>query len=196
LPLPLSLFRVDDPLDVVAIIAFLSASLTVANLVSRARKHADESLSSVSYRVIEAEEQERQRISNELHEGIGQRLTLLVVEIEQLKAEFQNAIDVPSRIDAALKNSLEILTDVKTLAHELYSPRLEYLGIAAVMRSFCRDFGEQKRVEIDFRSDGLPSSLQPDISLCLFRVLQEAVHNAVKHSGVQQVDVRHGEECH
>ena len=183
-------FRVDDPLDDVAIITFLIASLMVANLVSRVRKQAEEALSSVSYRVIEAEEQERQRISKELHEGIGQRLTLLVIEIEQLRAELQTAIDVPSRIDAALKNSLEILTDVKALAHELYSPRLEYLGIAAVMRSFCRDFGEQKRVEIDFRSDGLPDPLQPDISLCLFRVLQEAVHNAVEHSGVRQFDVQ------
>jgi signal transduction histidine kinase len=182
-------FRVDDPLDDVAIIAFLIASVTVAGLVSRVREQAEEASCSVSYRVVEAEEQERQRISKELHEGIGQRLTLLVIEIEGLKAELQT-IDVPSRIDAALKNSLEILTDVKALAHELYSPRLEYLGIAAVMRSFCRDFGEQKRVEIDFRSDGLPSSLQPNISLCLFRVLQEALHNAVQHSGVRRFDVQ------
>jgi signal transduction histidine kinase len=183
-------YRVDDPLDVVAIIAFLITSLTIANLLSRVRKQAEEARSSVSYRVIEAEEQQRQRISKELHEGIGQRLTLLVIEIEELRAELQTTIDVPSRIDAALKNSLEILTDVKALAHELYSPRLEYLGIAVVMRSFCRDFAEQKRVEIDFRSDGLPSSLQPNITLCLFRILQEALHNAVQHSGVRQVHVQ------
>jgi signal transduction histidine kinase len=58
------------------------------------------------------------------------------------------------------------------------------------MSSFCRDFGAQKRVEIDFKSDGLPSVIPPDISLCLFRVLQEAVRNAVKHSGVRQCDGR------
>jgi hypothetical protein len=76
------------------------------------------------------------------------------------------------------------------LAHELYTPRLEYLGIAAVMSSFCKEFGERKRVAIDFRSDGLPSAIPPDTSLCLFRVLQEALHNAVQHSGVRQVDAR------
>jgi signal transduction histidine kinase len=192
-------FRVDSPLDDVAIITFLIVSMMVAGLVSRVRKHAQEALSSVSYKVIEAEEQERQRISKELHEGIGQRLTLLVIDIEQLKAELQDAIGVPTPIDAALKNSLEILAHVKTLAHELYSPRLEYLGLAAVMRSFCRDFGEQRGAEIDFRSDSLPSPLHPDISLCLFRVLQEAVRNAVEHSGVQHFDVQlHGtsEEIH
>ena len=58
------------------------------------------------------------------------------------------------------------------------------------MSSFCKEFGERKRVKIEFRSDGLPSAIPPEISLCLFRVLQEALHNAVKHSGVRQVDAR------
>lgn len=192
-------FRVDDPLDDVAIIAFLITSLVIAHLMSRVRKQAEEARSSVSYKVIDAEEQERQRIAKNLHEGIGQRLTLLVVDIEQLKAELHNGINVSGRVDAALKDSLEILTDVKTLAHELYSPRLEYLGIAAVMRSFCRDLGEQKGVEIDFRGDDLPSPLPLDISVCLLRVLQESLHNAVQHSGVRQFDVqlnRTSEEIH
>ncbi|HEX4920631.1 MAG TPA: ATP-binding protein, partial [Candidatus Bathyarchaeia archaeon] len=97
---------------------------------------------------------------------------------------------VPSRMDAVRRQTLEILTDVKALAHELYSPRLEYLSSAAVMSSFCKDFGERRRIEIDFRSDGLPSFVPPDVVLCLFRVLQEALHNAVKHSGLRQFDVR------
>lgn len=192
-------FRIDDPLDDVAIIAFLITSLVIAHLMSRVRKQAEEALSSVSYKVIEAEEQERQRISKDLHEGIGQRLTLLVLEIEQLKTELGNAIDMPSRVDAALKDSLEILTDVKTLAHELYSPRLEYLGIAAVMRSFCRDLGEQKGVEIDFRGDDLPTCVPLDISVCLLRVVQESLRNAVQHSGLRHFDVqlnRTPEEIH
>jgi signal transduction histidine kinase len=171
-------FRVDDPLDDVAVIAFLITSLTIARLMSTVRKQAAEALSSVSHKVIEAEEQERRRIASDLHEGIGQRVTLLVIGIEQLKADVLNAGDVFSRIDTVRKQSLEILTAVKTLAHELYSPRLEDLGIAAVMSSFCRDLSQQKGVEIDFRSDGLPSPIPPDIGLCLFRVLQEALHNA------------------
>ena len=58
------------------------------------------------------------------------------------------------------------------------------------MSSFCRDLGEQKGVEIDFRVDGLPSLVPPDISLCLLRVLQEALHNAVLHSGVRRFDAQ------
>jgi signal transduction histidine kinase len=139
-------FRVNDPLDYVAIAAFMVTSFIIAGLVSRVRKQAQEALSSVSYKVIEAEEKERQRIAKDLHEDVFQRVTLLVIEIEQLKAGSLNAVDVPSRIDGVLKQSLELLTDVKTLAHELYSPRLEYLGIAGVMRAFCTDFHEQQRV--------------------------------------------------
>jgi signal transduction histidine kinase len=183
-------FRVEDKFDDVAIIAFLIVSSIIAHLMSRVRKQADEALSSVSYRVIETEEQERQRIAKDFHEGIVQRLILLVIEIDQLKAQLPNKFDVPGRVDAALRHTSEILSDVKTLAHELYSPRLEYLGIAAVMRNFCRELSEQKEVEIDFRGNGLPSSVMPDTSLCLFRVLQEALHNAVQHSGVRQFGVQ------
>ena len=58
------------------------------------------------------------------------------------------------------------------------------------MRSFCQEFSEQQKVEIDFNVHDLPRPLSPDISLCLFRVLQEALHNAAKHSGVRHFEVR------
>ena len=187
---PLFTIAMNDLPNYTAISVFLIVSLIITRLVSRVNKQAQEARSSVGYRVIEAEEQERHRIAAELHEDIGQRLTLLALEIDQIKPDSLNAVDMPSRINAVWKHSLEILTDVKTLAHELYSPRLEYLGMAAVMRSFCRDLSERKRVEIDFKCDGIPSPVPPEISLCLFRVLQEALHNAAKHSGVRQFDVQ------
>ncbi len=183
---PLFTLGVNDLRSYVPMIVFLTTSLIITRLVSRVREQAEEALSNVSYRVIEAEEQERRRIAGDLHEDAGQRLTLLALSIEQLETDaFDPAVDLP-----AIRNQiLEILTDVKALAHELYSPRLEYLGIAAVMSSFCKEFGERKRVGIDFRSDGL-STAPPESSLCLFRVLQEALHNAVQHSGVRQIDAR------
>jgi len=189
-------FRVDDPLDVVAIAALLVTSFIIASLVSRVRKQAEDALSSVSYRVIEAEEQERQRIATDLHEDVGQRLTMLVIAAEELKARAFDGVDLPSRIEAVCKQSSEILANVKTLAHELYSPRLEYLDIAGVMSSFCRDLGQRKGVDIDFRADGLSTAVPLNISLCLFRVLQEALNNAVKHSGVRKFDVQFKRTSH
>jgi PAS domain S-box-containing protein len=155
------------------------------------RKRAEEALSSLNRRAIEAEEREHNRIAKDLHEDIGQRLALLAIEIDKLRTEPANQADeIRSRMDAVWNQTLEILTDVKASAHELHSPRLEYLGIAEVMRCFCQEFGERKRVEIDFRSRDLPSHVMPDVSICLFRVLQEALYNGMKHSGVRQFDVQ------
>ncbi len=155
------------------------------------RKRAEEALSFMNRRVIEAEERERNRISRDLHEDVGQRLALLSIEIQQLKKNPANQTDdLQLRIDAAWKQTLEILTDVKASAHELYSPRLEYLSMAAVMHSFCEEFGKRKHVEIDFKNYGLPSLVLPEVSICLFRVLQEALHNGVKHSGTQKFEVQ------
>jgi PAS domain S-box-containing protein len=155
------------------------------------RKLAEEALSSVSRRVIEAEERERSRVARDLHEDIGQRLALLAIEIEQLKNDPPDqAEELLGRMDAVWRQTLEVLTDVKASAHELHSPRLQYLGLAAAMRSFCEEFGARRSVEIDFRSQDLHGPVSPDISLCLFRVLQEALHNALTHSGVQRFEVR------
>ncbi len=155
------------------------------------RKLAEETLSCMNRRVIEAEERERDRIARDLHENVGQRLALLAIAIEQLKNDSPHlAVELLDRIDVLRRNTLEILTDVKASAHELCSPRLQYLGIAAVIRTFCEEFGERKGAEIDFRSHDFPGVVQPDVSVCLFRVLQEALHNGVMHSGVRKFSVQ------
>jgi PAS domain S-box-containing protein len=155
------------------------------------RKHAEESLARISRRLIEAQEQERTRIARELHDDISQRLALLVIEMEQFR---QNSPDFPtaarSRLGELQERASEIAIDVQSLSHELHSSKLSHLGITAAMRGFCKEFSEQQKVEIDFRSHDLPGPLSPDISLCLFRVLQEALHNAAKHSGIRHFEVK------
>ena len=161
------------------------------------RKQAEEALSSVNRRVIEAEERERGRIARDLHEDVGQRLALLAIAIEQLKNDLPNHTgESLDRLDAVWNQTLQILTDVKASAHELYSPRLEYLGIAGVMKSFCEEFGERKKVHIDFINESSPRLIPPEVSICLFRVLQEALHNGLKHSGVQEFKVRLWNACY
>ena len=154
------------------------------------RKLAETELANVSRRLIEAQEQERNRIARELHDDIGQRLALLALELEQLHQDPTNLPEVRGRMGELQKRTSEIATDIQTLSHELHSAQLEYLGIAAAMRGFCQEFGEQTKVKIDFKTRDLPSPLSPDTSLCFFRVLQEAAHNAAKHSGVRRIEVR------
>jgi signal transduction histidine kinase len=140
--------------------------------------------------LIEAQEQERTRIGRELHDDIGQRLALLAVELQQLNRDPLILPKVRRRMGKLHRQTSEIAADVQSLSHELHSAKLQYLGIAGAMRGFCREFGEQQKVEIDFQTRDLPTPLSADISLCLFRVLQEALHNSGKHSGVRHVEVR------
>jgi PAS domain S-box-containing protein len=155
-----------------------------------ARKLSDAALASVSGKLIEAQEQERRRIARELHDDIGQRLALLAIELAQLQQGSANPSELPGRIGKLQQLTSEISADIQSLSHELHSSRLQYLGLAAALRGFCQEFGEQQKVEIDFEIRDLPTPLSPDISLCFFRVLQEALHNAAKHSGVQHFEVR------
>jgi PAS domain S-box-containing protein len=155
------------------------------------RKQMEEAISGMSRKLIESQEQERVRIGRELHDDIGQRLALLTVELEHLqRTSPELPVEVRTRLGELQKQTTEIATDIQSLSHELHSSKLEYLGLAVAMRSFCREFGEQQKVEIDFQSHDLPSPVPPDTSLCLYRVLQEALHNSAKHSGVRHLEVR------
>jgi signal transduction histidine kinase len=91
------------------------------------------------------------------------------------------------------KRTTEISNDVQALSHDLHSSQLEYLGVVAGMKSWCKEFGERQGMQIDCRHD-VRSTLPSEIGLCLFRVLQEALHNAAKHSGVRRIEVQTHEE--
>jgi len=155
------------------------------------RKRAEKALSGMSRKLIEAQEQERTRIARDLHDDVAQRLALLAIELERVQQNLPDSVsELCTRIDTIRKQSAQISIDVQTMSHELHSSKLDYLGIVAAMKGFCKEFGEQQKVEIDFRSHDLPTPLSPEISLCLFRVLQEALHNAAKHSGVAHFEVQ------
>jgi PAS domain S-box-containing protein len=164
-----------------AVVAFIDIS---------ERKLTEAALANVSRKLIEAQEQERTRIGRELHDDIGQRLALMAIELQQLHENSLILPDVRSRMGELHKQISGIAADIQSLSHELHSAKLQYLGIAAAVRGFCREFGQQQKVEIDCKTHDLPSPLSPDISLCFFRVLQEALHNSVKHSGVRHFEVR------
>lgn len=183
-------FQVDDPFDDVAIAAFLTTSLVVARLMTRLRRMAEEALSSVDRRLVDAEERERSWIAREFHDDINQRIALVSIKLER----FQQ--DLPDLDAAARKRLLEIRehisnlgTDVQALSHHLHSSKLEYLGIVAAAKSYCTELSQKHVLEIEFYSEGVPKNLPQDVALSLFRVLQEALLNAVKHSGSGHLEV-------
>jgi PAS domain S-box-containing protein len=149
------------------------------------RKEAEETLSDMTRKLVEAQEKERARIARELHDDINQRLAMLAIELEQLQ---DDPSEVRSRVQELRKQTTEISNDVQALSHDLHSSQLEYLGAVAGMKSWCKEFGERQGMQIDCRHD-VRSTLPREIGLCLFRVLQEALHNAAKHSGVKRIEV-------
>jgi signal transduction histidine kinase len=154
------------------------------------RKLAEEALSKVGGRLIEAHEEERSRIARDLHDDIGQRLALLVNDMDGLEKELpDSAIQARKRIQEQLWRVHEIAADVQAISHRLHSSKLRYLGIVAAAKSFCQELSEQQKVAIDFTHGDIPRAVPEEISLCLFRIMQEALQNAVKHSGVRNFKV-------
>ena len=155
------------------------------------RKQAEEALALAKRRLIEAQEQERTRIARELHDDIGQRLALLTIALEQLELKAPGlSIEFSQPLAALGQQAKDIANDIQSLSHELHSAKLEYLGITAAVRGFCRNFAKNQRVNISCEISDLPAEVEPAVSLCLFRVLQEALHNSLKHSGAGQFEVR------
>ena len=148
-------------------------------------KRAEQSLAEMTGKLIEAQEQERARIGRELHDDIGQRLALLALDIDLLR---QN----PSRMSLRLRDLRtqidEISVDIQSLSHDLHAAKLEYLGAVAGIKSWCMDFGQRFKIPISFNGN-VRTKLPQSIGICLFRVVQEALHNVVKHSGAKRAEV-------
>ena len=145
-----------------------------------------ESLQLVSTRLLNAQEQERARIGRELHDDINQRLAMLSLELEQLQ---NDPCDVQNHLQELRTRTSEISNDVQALSHDLHSSKLEYLGVVAGIKSWCKEFAERQKMEIACKTD-VPATLPLEIGRPLFRVLQEALYNASKHSDVKRVEVR------
>ena len=158
-------------------------------------KLAEQALYNVNRRLIEAQEEERTRIARELHDDICQRIALLAVRLDDFRHGHPKSLGQLRReLGQASEEAQDLAADVQALSHRLHSSKLKHLGLAAAAAGFCKEFSEQQGMEIDFQSGSLPEQLPEEISLCLFRVLQEAVQNAAKHSGSRhfQVSLRNG----
>jgi signal transduction histidine kinase len=142
----------------------------------------------MSRKLIEAHQQERTRIGRDLHDDIVQRLALLAAELEGVQHDL--APDVSQRMDDLRNQAAQITNDVQLLSHELRSAKLEYLGIVGAIKNFCKEYGDRQKLEIEFTSHDLPTAIPSELSLSLSRVLQEALRNATKHSGVKSFEVR------
>ena len=152
---------------------------------------AREALEKVSGQLIDAQEKERRRLARELHDDICQRLAMLSLKIEKVSRGGAHGRMPPSdQLEQIWQQCSTLTGDVQALSHKLHPSILDNLGLATAVKSFCREVSEQSGVAVEFAGRNLPHSVPREVSLSLFRVVQEAVHNAIKYSGEKHFEVR------
>lgn len=151
----------------------------------------DQELQRLAGRLIEAQEEERRRISRELHDDIGQRVALLACEVDM---ERRNKSASRQESEAVLLTRLRkeldaIATGIHELSHELHSASLQCCGLKVALKDLCWKYSNNHHLEIDLQTDKLGPRQSPEVALCLFRVAQEALANVLKHSRTKRVEV-------
>lgn len=154
------------------------------------REHARFGERELSGRLISAQEQERGRIARELHDDICQRLSMLSLRIEKVaKIWSHRPLSIADQLEQIWQQCSNLTGDVQALSHELHPSILDNLGLATAVKSYCREVAEQSGVVVELSGDRIPGSLPREVSLSVFRVVQEALRNAVEHSGQKHVKV-------
>jgi PAS domain S-box-containing protein len=153
------------------------------------RKMAEEALATLERKIIQAQEDERSRVARELHDDINQRIAVLTWEMGAFAEKVKRNPKLRCLVESAALQLRNLGLDIQAISHRLHSSHLEYLGLASASRALCEDLRMQQHATIEFScSDSLPK-LPEDVSLSLYRVLQEALQNAMKHSGGSKIHV-------
>ena len=153
-------------------------------------KQARATVIEFSGRLIRAGEEERARIARELHDDINQRLALLANGLQEVEQRTSGRDPLQKHAVHELRSlTNEIATDIQHMSHQLHPSKLHYLGLATTVRQLCNEFTQQYKMEINCVIKGLPDDLDENISLNLFRMIQESLRNAAKHSHARHVRV-------
>jgi signal transduction histidine kinase len=140
-------------------------------------------LSEFSQQLIEAHEQERAWIARELHDDVCQRLVGLTIQLKQVSQSLPpDSASLRSTLEDTCSSLNKLGRDIQAISHRLHSSSLEHLGLVAAANGLCRELSEQYAVTIAFTHDRVPLDLSKDVALGMFRVLQEALINGIKHS--------------
>ncbi len=178
--------------DGLGMILLAMEDLTEQETTNESLRQSHERLRYLTGSLLDAQEEERGRISRELHDDFNQRLAMVAVELQNLeKTPFLQSAQLPRTMVASLRTRTETISDdLRKLAHRLHPSVVEHLGLSAALRSLCEDFRNQEHLQIEYRERGLEDlKTPPDIALCIYRVAQAALHNVVRHSGSNRATV-------
>ncbi len=140
-------------------------------------------------RLIAAQEGERARIARELHDDISQQLTLLAIDVELLAHRGWSMPETQKLAREALERVCGALKGVHDMSHRLHPAKLRLIGLVGALASLQREVPSAD-VTVTFAHENLPQDIPPDQTLCLYRIAQEALQNAIKHSGARHVSMQ------
>lgn len=136
----------------------------------------------VAASLLEAQEEERRRVSRELHDELGQSLALLEIQIEEMKRRLGSDKKLAAELVALRTRVGEIADDLHRICYRLHPAILENLGLITAVRSYCDEYNAWTGIRAHFSHADIPARLPPGIALCLYRVVQESLRNVAKHS--------------
>lgn len=184
-----SLLQTEGATEPVCILAAVENFTALRSAVAALRE-ADTARREVARRLTNAQENERTRIARELHDDIGQ--SLAVLRVQMLRAD-QPISDMPGKRHASiteLSDNLSVIAEkVSRLSHQLHSSALQYLGLKSAVNGHCREFSQQFKIAVDCSCADIPTDVDALVALSLLRVVQEALHNAGKHSHATAIQV-------
>ncbi len=153
-------------------------------------KKSQRELQLLTGRLMRAQEMERRRIARELHDDLSQNLALLSVEMELLgRQPPESSNGLGGRMQALSSRVKQLASTVHDLSRQLHPSKLEQLGLAAAVRGLCKELGGGHGLPIEFTAGASPGPVSDDAALCLYRIVQEALRNIIKHSGARRATV-------
>ena len=170
----------EDVLALHTLLVLFALPLLLMAAISRERRSAEASSRAIRDELIRTQEADRERVARELRDDIIQQLTLVSLNIDQLRE--QSEPSSKSRFDDLYGQLAVVYEATSDLSHELYPFALEYLGLSPALRKLCREAGTQNHITITLKEESTPAGMAPEVSRRLYSVAQEALRNIVKHS--------------
>jgi signal transduction histidine kinase len=155
-----------------------------------ALQRSHEELRALAAQLLTAQEEERRRISRDLHDDLNQKLVLLAVDAESLAQHLpRDPAAIIERLRSLQRRIVELTDDVRRLAYQLHPSILDDLGLAVALQSYVEDFAKRERIKVAFTRRKLPKSLPLGIASCLYRVAQEGLRNIAKHARTARASI-------